>query len=239
MYLRIALFSLLVSANGLAADTAYSALRAVSARHGENALNQIIEVRGGKGVWKVIMADRRVPTGAREIQVAGGRIRSDAMAVVDRRGNRPINVNELNLDSDGVLITVNQEVAQPVPEEFVHYRLSNSTYGSTPVWTVALHHQPDGEISSMQIAADTGAVLAKSLRSNPQSSDFAAAGDRDSKDVQPSEMAEEDRDRDDQSGGKKKASHQKPVLRDAPEAIERLVDRVESRGLRLRRLLPF
>jgi hypothetical protein len=239
MNLRIALLSLLITASGVAGDTAYSALRAVSARHGESALSRVLEVRGGKGTWKIFLADKRVHTGVREIQVVDGRILSDRMVMVERRGNGPINVNELNLDSDGALVTVSQEVGQPVSEDLIHYTLSNGTDGSTPIWTVAIRHQREGEISSVQIAADTGAVLAKSLRSAPQNMELAGTdGTATEKDSHSSEVTETDRDGIDQSTRKKNTSS-KPILREVPEVVERFADRIESRGIRLRRLLPF
>jgi len=67
----------------------------------------------------------------------------------------------LNLDSDGVFAVIDQETATATSAERISYALSNGTDGGTPVWTVKLHQGRPASVASMEIAADTGEVITR------------------------------------------------------------------------------
>ena len=94
-----------------AADTAYTALRALGAQRGEDSLHRVIELRGSRDTWKILLADSRARTGLREIQVRNGRIIRDVTVTKPHDITTPLNLSALNLDSDGALIIVNQQAS--------------------------------------------------------------------------------------------------------------------------------
>ncbi|HEV3408916.1 MAG TPA: hypothetical protein VG095_01375, partial [Chthoniobacterales bacterium] len=89
--------------------TAYHALRTVARQLDRAALNRVISVTGVNGdpqptAWTILLADRSVAGGIREVQVANGRIVSNGAprgGVVGSAQSAMFAANRLNLDSSG------------------------------------------------------------------------------------------------------------------------------------------
>jgi hypothetical protein len=158
----LTLLALLPSLAASAADTAYSALRVVGKKDRE-AMNHVVELRGRNGnpqpdVWKVTVEDPDARGGLREFDVQRGRVIAQRTPTA-RSFGRPMNFNQLNLDSDGLFTIVNQE-AQKDDIRFsrLEYLLRAGTGGGTPVWDVELFEGKQS-VARLSIAADSGAVL--------------------------------------------------------------------------------
>lgn len=147
-----------------AADTAYTALRVVGKKNGEDSLGRVLEVRGRSGspepvVWKVVLAEAG-RAGVREYEVQHGRITAERSPSGPRGGGAPLDLNRLNVDSEGAFTIVNQEAQKAgMPFDRVDYFLSNSGRGSAPVWHLEVFDGRKGQVASMDIAADSGNVL--------------------------------------------------------------------------------
>lgn len=155
---------LLAQAAGFAADTAYSALRIVGRQQGERALNRVLEVRGRFGnpqpdVWKITFEDTGARGGLREMEVQRGRVIGQRTPV-SRSLGAPMNLNQLNLDSEGVFTVVDQEAKKAaVTFDRVDYVLRSGSHGGAPVWQVELFEGRKGRVGQFEIAADSGAIL--------------------------------------------------------------------------------
>lgn len=145
-------------------DTAYTALRLVGKTNGSQTLDHVLELRGRGGaphpeVWKIVMDDPKARGGIREVEVQRGRIIGERLPT-SRPVGKPMNFNQLNLDSEGAFTIANQE-AQKAGVSFarVDYMLKSGTGGGAPVWQVQLFDGRGGEVGMVQIAADNGAIL--------------------------------------------------------------------------------
>ena len=154
----------LVAVFARAADTAYTALRAVGKQNGEATLDRIVEVRARGGmphpeVWKIIIDDPQARGGIREVDVQRGKIIGERTPT-GRPLGKPMNFNQLNLDSEGAFTVANQEAAKSgVPFERIDYVLKSGTGSGAPVWELQLQSAAGGRVGSIQIAADSGTVL--------------------------------------------------------------------------------
>lgn len=217
-----------------AADTAYSALRVLAAQRGEDSLRRVMELRGNRGTWKILLADSRGRSGLREIQVRNGHVVSDTKSAKPHGITTPLNLGALNLDSDGALTTVNQNVPHAFTADRVDYTLTNSIAQNVPVWVLKLHEPRDAGVTYIQIAADTGEVIAQPASPDDAPYTLADNGIDASADFdQP--IVENLRT----GSSKKKRPSQTSPRRDVPEAVERAVDHVERGARRLKRFLPF
>lgn len=154
-----------------AADTAYTALRILGKSKGEQTLDRVVELRGRNGapepaVWKVVLSEPSARGGIREYDVQRGRIVGERAPSAPRVApGAPMNFTQLNLDSEGAFTVANQEMQKAkVPFDRVEYTLRSGGRGGAPVWRLELF---DGATRSatMEIAADTGAVVERNLRS--------------------------------------------------------------------------
>lgn len=158
-----------------AADTAYAALRVYGKKEGEQALHRVVELRGKGGApqpatWTITIDDPRARGGVREIEVRGGRL-SGERTPVGRDFGTSMNFNQLNLDSDGAFTVANQEAEKRgVPFDHIDYTLGSGA-GGAPIWTIALYEQRGGRVGTLQIAADSGAVLDRSFASDRRYAD--------------------------------------------------------------------
>lgn len=156
-----------------AADTAYSALRIVGKRDGQEILNRVIELRGRSGspnpaVWKVVIDDPRARGGVREIEVQRGKIIGERTPT-SRSVSNPMNFNQLNLDSEGAFTIANQEAQKTdVPFDRVDYLLKSGSNNGAPVWELELFDGKNGRMGSVSIAADSGTVLHRQLDRTPR-----------------------------------------------------------------------
>ena len=255
----ITVFFLIMTAATHAADTAYSALRLLGAQRGEESLEHVVGLRGSKDTWKILLTDSKARTGAREIQVRGGRIIRDASIPKPDDITPPLNLSLLNLDSDGALMAMNQQAPRALTADEVDYALANNDR-NIPVWTLK-SREPDGASGPpVQIAADTGEVISQSeipgIARDAVAADRNAAPDKNAvsernaaadRDFAADRNAASDRDAASEdrepptAGPRKKIAAQpfRPRSSDVPETVKRTVDEVERGVRRIKRLLPF
>lgn len=157
----------------IASDTAYSALRIIGKRDGQESLNRVIELRGRSGMpqpaaWKVIIDEPRARGGVREIEVQRGKVSAERTPTT-RSPGAPMNFNQLNLDSEGAFTVANQEAQKAgVPFDHVDYLLRSGTGGGAPVWTLELFDGKNGRMGFIEIAADSGSVLQRQFNRTPR-----------------------------------------------------------------------
>ncbi len=162
MRLALLAFTTLLATQTVRATTAYEALRILGKQKNEALLDNIIEMRGDKGspqprVWKIIVKDATARGGAREFSVQGTRLTGEQAA---QTTGAPMNMSQLNLDSDGVH-TVAEREAKKVTFSYDHasYTLRAGSKGGSPVWEIRLTDEKSGGAASLHIAATTGNVL--------------------------------------------------------------------------------
>jgi hypothetical protein len=164
--MRIALFAaaLLIASRSAHGATAYEALRVLGKQKGEAVLDNTTEVHGANGkpqpaVWKIVVKDPAAKGGIKEYSIQGTRMTGEEMPVGRTTGS-PMNMSQLNLDSDGVHQLAERE-AKKVTFGYDHadYRLRAGSRGGSPVWEVRLVDGRSGEVATMSIAATNGSVL--------------------------------------------------------------------------------
>ena len=164
------------------AATAYTALRLVGKQNGSDALNRVIEIRGRNGasqpaVWKVILREPGARGGIREVEVQGGKIIGERTPVARGPVGDAMDFSRLNLDSEGAFTIINQETKkQELKFDRLDYALRSGSGGGAPVWTVELFDGRRGKVATIQLAADTGAILDQSRSGGAAG---AVSGDRD------------------------------------------------------------
>ncbi len=146
------------------AATAYDALGTVGKLRGDKTLDRVLEVRGLNGTpsprsWKITVEDSAARSGVREFDVEGTKLVSER-APSNAVAGSPLNVNRLNLDSDGVNTIATRE-AKKAGYHYDHtdYVLRAGSKGGTPVWEVRLVDGQSGDIATLHLSADTGTVL--------------------------------------------------------------------------------
>ena len=110
----VALFVLAVSVRA-EENTAYNALRLIGNLRGEETLKQVLAVSGESGnpqpgMWTIVLDDPAARGGVRELQVVSGQIASERTPVSSElAGGKTIDLNQLNLDSDGAYQVAEEE----------------------------------------------------------------------------------------------------------------------------------
>ncbi len=171
------LAALLPAVGSYAVDTAYAALRTVGKLNGKEVLNHVVEVRGTGGApdpaaWHIILEDSTARGGIREMEIQHGKMVSERTPTARTLG-AAMNFNQLNLDTDGVFTIANDEAKKAgVLFDHVDYTLHSGGRSGAPVWRIDLFAAQHGRVASLDIAADTGAVLHRDL-----GSDSSAASD--------------------------------------------------------------
>lgn len=243
--MSLALFLALLSmtASGFA-ETAYSALRVVGVKRGEEIFKRVIEVRGdGKQepeTWKIVLSDPRAKTGGREIAVRKGRITSDSAPKKPRPAGTPMDLSLLNLDSEGVLAVINQQTEAATSAERIDYTLSNGMERGTPVWMVKLRPPRTRSVTSMEIAADTGEVLAMTLPLADADTQFLSNNAQAGETRYPAaaEAPDERTDSEKPVRTKPSSSRSRESADDVPDLVKSLAKRVGKPVRLLRRFLP-
>ena len=145
--------------------TAYEALRAVGRELGNDAVHQIVSIRGTKGdpqpeKWKIAVEDPQ-GGGVRELQVVDGRIDSDDEAdrgVAGSSEGAVIDVSQLNLDSSGAF-AVASHTAEASHASFAtaDYTLRTDDRGE-PMWIVTLRTRSSRPVGTIYIGGTSGIV---------------------------------------------------------------------------------
>ncbi|MEO6785540.1 MAG: hypothetical protein ABI318_05340, partial [Chthoniobacteraceae bacterium] len=108
-------------------------------------------------VWRILVKDPAARGGAREFSVQGTRLTGEQAA---RASGTPMNMNQLNLDSDGVH-TVAEREAKKVAFSYDHasYTLRAGSKGGSPMWEIRLTDDQSGDSAMLNSAATTGNIL--------------------------------------------------------------------------------
>lgn len=177
-------------------DTAYKALRVFGKSHGEKLLNRVVELRGRSGVpqpevWKITASDPSARGGLIEADIQRGKIIAQRTPT-NRAGNTGalMDLNRLNLDSDGAFTIADQEMRRrTAPFDRIDYLLRSATQGQPPFWQLNLYDHGT-KIATMHVAADSGTILEQehfapmgTTHRSSQDRDYVA-GDRERRDTE-------------------------------------------------------
>ena len=146
--------------------TAYHALRTVARQLDRAALNRVISVSGLNGdpqptAWTILLADRSVPGGIREVQVANGRIVSNGAprgGVVGSAQSAMFAANRLNLDSSGAFSVASYTAnTSHVNFDSASYTLRTNER-DVPFWIVTLQDDSGRSLGRIHINATKGNI---------------------------------------------------------------------------------
>jgi hypothetical protein len=221
-------------------DTAYKALRIFGKKFGDQTLNRVVEVRGRAGspqpqVWKVTATDPSARGGIAEADVQRGKVISQRTPTARGSSGIPLDLNQLNLDSDGAFTVANQEMEKRnAPFDRIDFLLRNTAPGRPPVWHLDLYDGANGKIAAFEISADTGAVLDQSIgqaRNGPDEypDDRAYVNGRNQPQPQP-----RDRERERDYSDSREYSRPGEPFRGVGDFFHRLGKRMEHRGTQLK-----
>jgi hypothetical protein len=157
---------LLVVSGWAEENTAYNALRFVGNLRGEQTLNQVLAVSGESGKpqpdrWQITLDDPAARGGVRELEIVSGQIGSERTPVgSDVAGGKPINLSQLNLDSDGAYqVAADEAKKNGASFDRVNYRLSVDRETGKPTWVVRLVDTQQQEVGIVKVAADNGSLV--------------------------------------------------------------------------------
>jgi hypothetical protein len=178
----VALFLLAVSVRG-EENTAYTALRLIGNLRGEETLKQVLAVSGESGnpqpgMWTVVLEDPAARGGVRELQIVSNQVASERTPVSSElAGGKTIDLNQLNLDSDGAY-QVAQEEAKKNGASFdqVNYRLFIDSDSGKPLWVVHLVDTQQQDVGIVKVAADNGTLVSSSNWTSSGSGGLASQG---------------------------------------------------------------
>jgi len=146
--------------------TAYEALRVVARQSGRGVLNHIVSITGVQGdpqpeKWKIILEDPGAGGGARELEVADGRIASEETPSRSLTGSTQgamIDMARINLDSSGAY-AVASHTAEASHASFAtaDYTLRTDERGE-PIWIVTLLNKSSRPVGTIYIGATRGIV---------------------------------------------------------------------------------
>ena len=155
---------LALATQSVRAATAYEALRILGKQKGEALLDKVTEVRGSHGApqprdWKIFVNDSKSKSGVKEFDVQGAKLLGEK-SPASRTAGSPMNMSQLNLDSDGAHQIAERE-AKKVGFAYDHadYTLRAGTHGGSPVWEVRLVDARSGSAAMLNLAATTGKIL--------------------------------------------------------------------------------
>ncbi|MGI8820473.1 MAG: hypothetical protein ACR2ID_06370 [Chthoniobacterales bacterium] len=145
--------------------TAYDALKIVGTRLSRAYISRVVSVNGTDGdpqprTWRIVVQDRTLPAGVREIVVQNGQIIADGAPSGAAGGTirAPIKTAQLNLDSSGAFEVANHTAdASHTNFARVNYTLRSNERGS-PVWIVSLLDGQRRAVGTIHIAANRGGI---------------------------------------------------------------------------------
>ena len=165
-------------------ETAYQALRTVGEERSKTLLDNVIEVKGRNGapqpdVWTVLLNDPLARGGVREIEVSKGHVVGERtpLKTSGGQGEEPLKFSLLNLDSDGAFAVAETEARNAKIGFYgADYLLRSGRNGAAPLWVVQLLDREQHSLGSVNIAADTGAVVGKTFGGKIRKGSWAAGG---------------------------------------------------------------
>lgn len=242
----LAILALVSLAAGSVAETAYSALRALGAQRGDAILSQVVEVRGDgardPATWTIVVVDRQAPAGVREIEVGQGRITGEHPPQRPPLTITPMNLSQLNLDSEGAVAIADLETPARSATERIDYRLASGRQNGTPVWTLTMQPPRAGTLGTMEVAADTGDVLTPTPLSTARPEPPATQGIPPS-DTTPAQRSiaiteEEPSDPAHPTTKRRVTSAARDGIEHVPDAVRSVVKQVKKPIRVLRRFIP-
>lgn len=163
--MKSAIFAMVcLAATHARAATAYDALGAVGKQRGDKVLDRVTQVRGINGTpqpkeWVVTIVDKEARGGVREFGVQGPKLGSER-APAGREAGPVMNMNQLNVDSDGAHTIAEREAKKAgFDYDYVDYSLRAGTQGGAPIWELRMVDDQSGNSASVTIAADKGTLL--------------------------------------------------------------------------------
>ena len=151
-----------------AAETAFSAISALQEASRPELLAGLVEVKGEHGEpqpeeWILLCNDPAARGGVRELTIVGHHIISERTPLNSFGGtgalarlDRAIAV----IDSGAIFKTVNQEaIAHHLGFDSINYILRTDAVSGKPLWVVQLYNAKDVLVGTMELSAETGAVL--------------------------------------------------------------------------------
>ncbi len=152
--------------SAFAQETAYQALNAVGKVKGQPFLDNLLNLEGIEGnsqpgSWRMVFEDQTSRSGFREMEVRGGQIVGQRAPLTSPRGNGSrINLDRLQLDSDGAFTVAEREAARShVSFAQANYFLEADGESSNPVWSVQLADTTGNIVQKLRISADNGGVI--------------------------------------------------------------------------------
>jgi hypothetical protein len=142
-------------------------LRVVGTQLSRASVGRVISVSGADGdpqpvTWRIVVADSTAAGGAREIDVANGRVvaqRPATEAVTGSTRAATIQTSRLNLDSSGAFSVASYTADQAHTNfSLVSYTLRNDHRGN-PVWIVTLQDEARRPLGTVHIGANKGTVM--------------------------------------------------------------------------------
>jgi hypothetical protein len=178
----VALFLLAVSVRA-EENTAYTALRLIGNLRGEETLKQVLAVSGESGNpqpsrWTILLDDPAARGGVRELQIVSNQIASERTPVgSELAGGKTIDLNQLNLDSDGAY-QVAEEEAKKNGASFgqANYWLSVDSETGKPLWVVHLLDSQKQDVGIVKVAADNGTLVSSTNWANSGSGGLVSQG---------------------------------------------------------------
>jgi hypothetical protein len=164
-------------------NTAYTALRLIGNLRGEEALKQVLAVSGESGnpqpgMWTIVLDDPGARGGVRELQIVSKQVASERTPVSSElAGGKTIDLNQLNLDSDGAYQVAEEEAKKNgVSFGQANYRLTVDSDTGKPLWVVHLLDSQKQGVGIVKVAADNGTLVSSSNWANGSSGGLASQG---------------------------------------------------------------
>jgi hypothetical protein len=164
-------------------NTAYTALRLIGNLRGEETLKQVLAVSGESGnpqpgMWTIVLDDPAARGGVRELQIVSNQVASERTPVSSElAGGKTIDLNQLNLDSDGAYQVAEEEAKKNgVSFGQANYRLTVDPDTGKPLWVVHLLDSQKQDVGIVKVAADNGTLVGSSNWTNGSSGGLASQG---------------------------------------------------------------
>ena len=164
-------------------NTAYTALRLIGNLRGEETLKQVLAVSGESGspqpgMWTILLDDPAARGGVRELQIVSNQVASERTPVSSElAGGKTIDLNQLNLDSDGAYQVAEEEAKKNgVSFGQANYRLSVDSNTGKPLWVVHLVDSQKQDVGMVKVAADKGTLVSSSNWANSGSGGLVSQG---------------------------------------------------------------
>ena len=168
--IRLAVFSLLLSASTVLAGNAGSAISAMQTVSDQPVAQSaaFIELRGERGdplpaEWAILLADPSARGGVREMTISNGQITSERTPLAGYSGvvSRPaLDRSKVAVDAASVFDTAQREaVRSQLGFHWLDYTLATNPQTFQPEWTVRLYDSSGSLAGTLRIAANNGEVL--------------------------------------------------------------------------------